>query len=155
MSDNLKAGIRFAPDIYAEIGYDSQNESGKMSVIGANGETIWESGEGGGGSSDFSIANVTIITTNGDEKIEIPLCALNLTPEIQGCAMPYVSYYDDIGSHNYKVILFKGKALAAGIIDANGAVTFTNVSGSATMMNPQNVMITGDCTLTVNKVAQP
>lgn len=151
MSDNLKAGIRFTPDIYAEIGYDSQNETGEMSVIGANGETIWESGGEGGGSSDFSIANVTIITTDGDERIEIPICVSNPTPAIQGSAVPYISFNNDIGLHNYNAILFKGMALAAGTKDTGGLTIFTNVTGSATLMDPQTVMITGDCSLTVDK----
>jgi hypothetical protein len=65
MSDNFKAGIRFTPDIYAKIGYDSQNETGEMSVIGANGETIWESGSGSGSWTTLTEESITTTEQGG------------------------------------------------------------------------------------------
>lgn len=155
MSDNLKAGIRFTPDIYAEIGYDSQNETGDMSVIGANGETIWESGEGGGGSSDLSIANVTITNTTGHERIFMPICMLDDDAPIDGYTAADINF-ESIGSVTYQVPLFKGGALALGgeSIADNVMTIFTNVTGSGTLVDSIMVLITGDCTITTGSRGQ-
>lgn len=149
MSDNLKAGIRFNPDVYAEIGYDSQNETGEMSVIGANGETIWESGEGGGGSSDFSIANVTITSNVGIHWVILPVLLMNPAPDIQGCLSPQPQDIEFEGTQTFQVPLFKGCAMAR-VSSENGTI-FSSVSGSASLMNHSMVIITGDCTLILSE----
>lgn len=146
MSDNLKAGIRFTPDIYAEIGYDTQNETGEMSVIGANGETIWESGESGGGSSDLSIATLTINNVDGpDAKFDVALInARGWT----GGGIPHAPLQGETETLN--VILFKGLA----VLNIENKPENLNISISGDIQNGGNnsYAITGDCTITLSEI---
>lgn len=146
MSNNLKAGIRFTPDIYAEIGYDSQNETGEMSVIGANGETIWESGEGGGGSSDLSTATLTINNIDGpDAKFDV---ALINTRGFSSGGVPHAPLQGDTETVN--VILFEGAAMLN--IENRPENLNITISGNIEDIGNNSYVITGDCTITLTEI---
>lgn len=142
MSNNLKAGIRFNPNIYAEIGYDSQNETGEMSVIGANGETIWESSEGGG-SSNFSLAQMTITGGSGRVTLTLPIAT---EPEDGG--FDIVTKPQNFSAGDTPNIVIPNSGRTFGIIDAS--VDF-DISGNIQYnLDLQGFYITGDCTITLS-----
>ena len=142
MSNNLKAGIRFNPNIYAEIGYDSQNETGEMSVIGANGETIWES-EGGGGSSGFSLAQMTITGGSGRVTLTLPIAT-----EPEDGNFDIVTKPQNFNSGDTPNIVIPTSGRTFGIIDAS--VDF-DISGNI-QYNAElgGFYITGNCTITLS-----
>lgn len=141
MSNNLKAGIRFTPDIYAEIGYDSQNESGEMSVIGENGEAIWESGSGG--SSNFSLAEMTITGNSGRVTLTFPIAT---EPEDGG--FDIVTQPQNFSAGDTPNIVIPNSGGTFGIIDAS--VDF-DISGNIQYnLDLQVFYITGNCTITLS-----
>lgn len=94
--------------------------------------------EGGGGSSDFSTANVTVNVNTQQFEFYAPI--IN---EEHG----YLGSYDSINpseSETLTVCLYKGKALTQFFTD--GVVS---VSGNAQLNNDQ-ILITGDCTITIS-----
>lgn len=142
MSNNLKAGIRFTPDIYAEIGYDSQNETGEMSVIGANGETIWESG-GGGGSSDFSTAQVTIVGEYPEsETLNVPSI---IEVGMLDFPIPTILTTSPRGATVFTVPLYKGHVMMMGIDYVVSGNIVKHVEDGWIWYD-----ITGDCTITIS-----
>lgn len=94
--------------------------------------------EGGGGSSDFSTAEVTVNVNTQQFEFYVPL--IN---EEHG----YLGSYDNINPSESKILtvgLYKGKALTQFL--TNGVVS---VSGNA-QLNDDQILITGDCTITIS-----
>lgn len=92
---------------------------------------------GGGGSSDFSTAEVTV---NANQQFEFYAPLIN---DEHG----YLGAYDNINpdeSETLTVGLYKGKAVTR--FYTSGVVS---VSGNAQLMNEQ-ILITGDCTITIS-----
>lgn len=141
MSDTLRAGIRFNPDIYAEIGYDTQNESGEMSVIGANGETIWESGEGGG-SSDF--ITVKMRATGADGAIMYTYPVVIEQSEILCLTVTTLP----LTTNKEVDIVIPKNGGALGTLEPMGGADF-EISGGIQHITSNQFMITGDCTITL------
>ena len=141
MSNNLKAGIRFNPDIYAEIGYDSQNETGEMSVIGADGQTIWESGSGG--SSNFNLAVMTITGGSGRVTLTLPIATEAEDGGFDIVTLPQIFRAGDTPN-----IVIPNIGRTFGIIDAT--VDF-DISGNI-QYNAElgGFYITGNCTITLS-----
>lgn len=115
------------------------SDNGKVLTV-VNGE--WTPAEGGG-SSDFSTAEVTLIDSNGlGVQLSAPVLNLNGTidfPEIDGYISPDI--YTDEGSCT--VVLYKGCAIIKPMGDG-----YFSVSGNATMEN-LDILVTGDCTITI------
>ena len=86
---------------------------------------------GGGGSSDYSIAKVTII---------VNLTQADLYGSFQGENTTLESV-NSVGEHN--LILYKGNAH----IHADG--TIDNPSGDISLINDNNGVVTGDCSLSL------
>lgn len=132
-------------------------ESGVQSVSSSYTPTTWATGDiitatklnnieqgianAGGGSSDFSIAEVTVSV--GDSPNVALTCAIADNYESE-----YYSNYN-INIHNdtvVNVILYKGSAVAE-ITSAIGTIT---TSGSITELGEGAYVITGDCTITIS-----
>ena len=142
MSDNFKAGIRFNPDVYAEIGYDSQNETGEMSVIGANGETIWESGEGGG-SSGFTTVKMKLEGVQGIIQYSFPILTEN-----EGVTYTAGTFQELETNNEVDIILPIGGGGAVGAIRNVGDFDIT-YSGNIQNIVEDRFIVTGDCTITL------
>ena len=94
--------------------------------------------EGGGGSSDFSTAEVTVNANTQQFEFFVPLINEKFG---------YLGAYDNIfpsESETLTVGLYKGKAVTR--FYTSGVVS---VSGNAQLMNEQ-ILITGDCTITIS-----
>lgn len=141
MSNNLKAGVRFTPDIYAEIGYDSQNETGEMSVIGANGETIWESGEGGG-SGSFTSAKMKLEGVSGMIQYSFPVLTEN-----QGITY-LAGVFQELTTNSEVDIILPVGGGAVGAIRNIGDFDIT-YSGNIQNIVEDRFMVTGNCTITL------
>lgn len=101
------------------------------------GEQLLEGEGGGGGSSDFSTAEVTV---NAGKQFEFNVPLIN-------DEFGYLGSYDNINpgdSETLTIGLYKGKALTRFLTD--GVVS---VSGNAQLNNEQ-ILITGDCTITIS-----
>ena len=102
------------------------------------GEQLLEGEGGGGGSSDFSTAEVTVNANTQQFEFLVPLINEKFG---------YLGAYDNINpseSETLTVCLYKGKALTQFLTD--GVVS---VSGNAQLNNNQ-ILITGDCTITIS-----
>lgn len=95
-------------------------------------------GSGGGGSSDFTTANVTLVKNVSQGVIQIPTL--------------YTFGADDIAlssafsqSGDYSIILHSGKCGIS--VDAS---SYT-ISGSASDLGNGTVLATGDCTITIGE----
>ena len=102
--------------------------------------------EGGGGSSDFSTAEVTIqITTeNPDVYIAIPAIATSPTDMILN------QQYNTLNSSTAQILtvpLYKGTLAVTG--NSVGEIS-VNVSGSVQQVGALDFLITGDCTITIS-----
>ena len=102
--------------------------------------------EGGGGSSDFSTAEVTIqITTeNPDVYIAIPAIATSPTDMILN------QQYNTLNSSTAQILtvpLYKGTLAVTGNSASEISV---NVSGSVQQVGALDFLITGDCTITIS-----
>ena len=102
--------------------------------------------EGGGGSSDFSTAEVTIqITTeNPDVYIAIPAIATSPTDMILN------QQYNTLNSSTAQILtvpLYKGTLAVTG--NSAGEIS-VNVSGSVQQVGALDFLITGDCTITIS-----
>ena len=93
--------------------------------------------EGGGGSSDFSTAKVTVVSTNG----RIISAGHIVTEDDDDYLM-----YGITEAGEYDVITYKGSALLTASIEAGETIT---VSGNAETSGSE-IYITGDCTITIS-----
>lgn len=103
--------------------------------------------EGGGGSSDFSTAEVTIqITTETpDVYIVIPAIATSPTDMILN------QQYNTLNSSTAQILtvpLYKGTLAVTG--NSAGEIS-VNVSGSVEKVGALDFIITGDCTITISQ----
>lgn len=138
-------------------------ESGVQSVSSSYTPTTWVTGDiitatklnnieqgianAGGGSSDFSTAQVTIVNSTENLGIELvlPVC-MEENAMGQGspaCIQPYNSV--PLGTYNVSVAMYKGTAL--------GIIMTPNVNVSTTgavIFNNGRLIITGDCTITIS-----
>ena len=102
--------------------------------------------EGGGGSSDFSTAEVTIQITaeNPDVYIAIPAIATSPTDMILN------QQYNTLNSSTAQILtvpLYKGTLAVTG--NSAGEIS-VNVSGSVQQVGALDFLITGDCTITIS-----
>lgn len=95
--------------------------------------------EGGGGSSDFSTATMTIVNGRVDTKLSVPCILDNEEFNMRGSAT--MSIFD---RSSCQVILYKGKAY---VITSQADVESTggNIEYDADI---QMYVVTGDCTIT-------
>lgn len=103
------------------------------------------SGSGGGGSSDFSTAEVTVQITSAQPGVAIYI------PTVISSPMEVISNYpynpaNSSTPQTVTVPLYKGSLIIIGIWDS-GAVT-VDTSGSVQVME-SSFLITGDCTITI------
>lgn len=104
---------------------------------------------GGGGSSDFSTAEVTVVNNRSDNKVGVAGCCVFSLDGIQA-SMANIPC-DTRGTYAYECILYKGKALvdvtyAEGVTMAYaGDIEVRSDSGY------DSCLITGDCTITIEE----
>ena len=141
-------------DKYNDV--DIQSIDGVIQTVKVNGEDV-----GGGGSSDFSTAEVTInaIIEGSPTLVEKGFVAEILYPEVT--TNPYAGGFDDF---NGNIILYKNDAFISidslfasdsneTIYVASDNPTAPTISGNATYDNETGrFIITGDCTITVTMV---
>lgn len=103
--------------------------------------------EGGGGSSDFSTAEVNVVVTGEDPHdvpINVPVCK-----SLEGFGDFALASTLLVANETSTVILYKGKCLAMVTGDEYYNLDDFNVSGNATLDKEQGLLtITGDCTIT-------
>lgn len=103
--------------------------------------------EGGGGSSDFSTANLTLINNSRESlSITIPTCFESTDAPF---GFPFItSFTNEVASNEtatFKVALYKATALLTGMI---GNIT---TSGNVTYNEEYGIyIVTGDCTITIS-----
>lgn len=119
-------------DIAKKNDVDIMSEDGVITEIKVNGEAI-----GGGGSSDFSTAKVTVLSTKG----RIISAGHIVTEDDDDYLM-----YAITEAGEYDVITYKGSALLMASIKVGETIT---VSGNAETSNSE-IYITGDCTITIS-----
>lgn len=95
-------------------------------------------GSGGGGSSDFSTAQVTFINYASRFTVSIPNIA-------EGEMFGNVS--EEVVAEPIEALLYKGKTYA---VLVSGEAQFSTVEGNATKENDYVIDIMGDCTITIN-----
>lgn len=101
--------------------------------------------EGGGGSSDFSTARVTIVNTTTTDVVIYMAVQLDVEEEDYSALM-YEAYVVEGETLTVTAVLYKGAVVAY----LNRAEDFNvSVSGSAEYDRP-NFDITGDCTISIS-----
>ena len=110
--------------------------------------------EGGGGSSDYSLANVTVVNNISGASHGV-LCANYLEAPAQA-SMPFSAVtrgYAGASMENNpvtaKVIMYQGYALVQ-IGEANDPDATYEIEGNGRVFQRNNILITGDCTITIN-----
>ena len=125
-----------------------KSSDGVIGSIKVNGEEYG----GGGGSSDFSTAEVTII---GGENIPDG-CKFMMPLLMDDDGYIYIDGGDAIyqGTISYTAVLYQGYTSFNTFVASNGAITTGNftisVTGNASVMSGNFVSITGDCTITIS-----
>lgn len=101
----------------------------------------------GGGSSDFSTAEVTVINNTGHNNgLAIPtICEANELGE-GSPAMILNTMVCPSGETTRRVCLYKGLAYCSGVFPPASSIT---TSGNITIDENDNVNITSDCTITI------
>lgn len=104
---------------------------------------------GGGGSSDFSTAEVTLIGKDGSLAGDV---YLPITQQATGDEMPDVAYFlaNFVANeqHTFNAIMYKGAV--AGHIDNTAAHSIDSIIGNAQDLGGGYLLITGDCTITIS-----
>lgn len=121
---------------YAITGKESPNKNNWSKIINSMADN-WP--EGGGGSSEFSTAQATII--NNAER-DFVLYFPNI---FDGKVLPYLDSADIDGSP-VEAVLYKG---SCDITYQSEAALNINVSGNATV-DFNTIIVTGDCTITIS-----
>ena len=103
---------------------------------------------GGGGSSDFSTAQVTLIGKDGviagDVYLPITLDGEDGMPDVAFFLANYVANQQ----HTYNAIMYKGATL--GRIANTAGRSIESIIGNAQDMGNGLLLITGDCTITIS-----
>lgn len=137
-------------------------ESGVQSVSNSYTPTTWVNGDiitavklnnieqgianaGGGGSSDFSTAEVTV-NASRDIQISAPVIyeAGELSPQAPALINGFTYIHDYDGELTLTMALYKGSVLINFYTEGNVSST-----GNITVMGSQ-ALITGDCTITIS-----
>lgn len=101
-----------------------------------------DGGGGGGGSSDFSTATVTVVN-NANADVNILGALIDHDAINYSITVPHIIFNTLI----IEAVLYKTEGLI--VVDAEANIT---VSGDAEL-DETSVIITGDCTITVNALA--
>lgn len=111
-------------------------------------EEIYQSGawveQGGGGSSDFTTAKITV-NSERQTSAMFPFAA-----SMQGMEFLSPTSMISQGSSEFDAVLYKGMSMFMLANDATD-VEISSVSGDAEQMGPA-VMISGDCTINITRV---
>lgn len=103
--------------------------------------------EGGGGSSDFSTAEVTVVNNDEGSYIEMPIC---LEADEYDPARIGFAHIDDYATGTFTVPLYKGVCV---ILITEATVSYS-VSGNIEDLGSGYLYITGDCTITIEAEAE-
>lgn len=125
-------------DINKKNDVDIESINGVITGIKVNGEDY------GGGESDFSTAEVTLVGKDGSVAGDVYLSTA--AEESPAASVPRVNFIAN-ESHTYNAILYKGSAAA---LVANPAHTIESITGDAQKLSPGAILITGDCTITIS-----
>lgn len=115
---------------------DIKSVDGVIESVKINGEEA-----GGGGSSDFSTANVTVVYPSGVTNATV-WGAFRFSASGIDASIPSVTTSGDYG-----MILYKGGGIVMFTLGTGRSVT---VSGNAEDMGDDSYLITGDCTITIS-----
>ena len=97
----------------------------------------------GGGSSDFSTAEVTVVNTHGSG---LSLYGANTLDDGEDTGSTYGLGVAGNKTAVFSVILYKGTAW----LNKGTSSSIVSVSGSAEKLGSSMVMVTGDCTITIS-----
>lgn len=136
--------LRFTDEIKAEINLAADGAVEKAVIIDGDGV---ETPIGGGGTSDFTTAEVTI-TNNTESDIRIAIPALGGHGDLMFGTIDIAS--GDISSP-YLIALYKGKTIGNIITDN---VPSTVCTGGVTINNVGRITITGDGTITFGPASE-
>lgn len=126
---------RWSKEAVGMINWDDQAKEGTAQVTDEKTGTVYEIG-GGGGKNDFSTAEVTIINTRNNSRIEA------LSAFIEDDAL-IVGKYALYGETKLRIVLYKGETQL--ICDAN---EITSTSGDLEEIDTGTYKVTGNCTIT-------
>ena len=132
-------------------------ESGVQSVSSSYTPTTWATGDiitatklnnieqgianAGGGSSDFSTAQVTVVNTGSARSLN----GANALDDGEDTGSVGSMGIPSSATKTVSAILYKGVAWIS-----RGDATIVSVSGSAEKLGSSMVMVTGDCTITIS-----
>ena len=133
---------------YAITGKESENKNNWSKIVNSMADN-WPEG-GGGGSSDFSTAEVTVVNTNESYEINVD-GAFCVEENALGEGSPAMTYTyintSEPETISGKIALYKGGCWIG--VSCEDAPVTVSVSGSATLMG-SSVYATGDCTITIS-----
>ena len=101
--------------------------------------------EGGGGSSDFSTAEVTF---SGTENSGIDGTQATMPLIISTPFDAILPLRNEVIDETYTIVLYKGKAIIN--IEAGGLGTTVTASGNIEVLEGTTYLVTGDCTITIS-----
>ncbi len=106
--------------------------------------------EGGGGSSDFSTAEVTTINNTSSDIYGVPIPSIYEENELGEGSPAMLFNRMDIptGESTHEVRMYKGLAYCSGVTFGNGTTVTT--TGNIVYDEEFNVFITGDGTITIS-----
>lgn len=105
--------------------------------------------EGGGGSSDFSTAQVTVVNNSQSDAFNFVMC-VTMTNEGVSATTGLVLGTPVGETEVFNVVLYKGNAhIQFEASDEEPSVVITT-SGNISDLGGDNYMVTGDCTITIS-----
>lgn len=125
-------------DIDKQNTVEVKSTEGVIGSIKLNGEEYG----GGGGESDFSMAEVTFSGTDGK--------VLATMPKIINTPFDAILPLQDIvNDETYTIALYKGKTIIS--LDLAGIGQNVTTSGDIELLEGETYLVTGDCTMTIIK----
>ena len=165
----MKGSIRFDNEINVEVAVDPSQDEGAKLLSAVNLVDGQELGSGGGSNIPTHNIKIEAYDTGADELVnytflEIGYFTTDIRNNNEGGFNYYYSYTapeshiykapiigDKIWLQDVRNLLGVGDGENAWIADPN-ADLIRSVSGSAVKDNPDSVIITGDCTITINVI---
>lgn len=140
MANSITA--RFNDNCKVHVAMSDDTTVTKAVIIDADGT---ETDIGGGGTSDFSTAKVTVVN-NVDSEWSPNNTPFLSSDELIGEHIGFSVYVESAGTYEFTVPLYKGKCVW-GISEDHGK----SFSGNITYIEDYNMsLITGDCTITIS-----
>lgn len=117
---------------------DVKSTDGVINSVKVNGQEY-----GGGGSSDFSTAEISI---SGESESQCSVISPHIIPTPFGYDLLLADSADYASGDSITVVLYNGKVSISASVES-GSIT---VSGNIEHMDGNEYLITGDCTITIS-----